>query len=102
MRGFLGNEREKTLHTRSGMDCNVVRNDGAVAAAHRLDTNDLETLVPEIVNRARENIVRFPLEFRTCAGSALICGKHGGIQSISVSLAGKILGTELNCGAGER
>lgn len=86
---------------RLGMNCNVVGNDGPVVAANRLDTNDLEALVPQIVNRARQDIVGFSLEFWTCAGSALIRGKHGGIQSIGVGLAGKILGTELNFGAGE-
>ena len=58
---------------------------------HRFDMHDLESLVFEFVNGAREDIVGFALEFGRGASRALFGRERGGIQAIGVGLTGRRL-----------
>ena len=86
----------------SRMNGDVVGRDRTILVADRFDAQDLEALIPQIVNRARENVVSFALEFRSFGGRALFQREHGSVHAVRTRLAGKILRAKLDFRVGER
>jgi hypothetical protein len=77
----------------------VVIEDRTVLGGDRFDMHNLESLVFEFDDSAREDVVGFALEFGSSAGGALFRCERGGIEAIRVRLTGGILGLEPNAAA---
>ena len=86
------------LHERGRVDGDVVVQDRTVLRGHRLDVDNLERLVFEFSNSAREDIVGFALEFGSGADGALFRRKSGGIEAVGMSLTGRVFGLKLYFG----
>jgi len=90
---------EQTLHQRRRVHGDIVIEDRAILGRDRFDMDDLESLVFQFSDGAREDIVGFALQFGSSAGRALFCRKRGGIQAIGMRLPGRVLRFKLHFGS---
>ena len=87
------------LHQRGWVYGDIVILNRTVLGGHWLDMHDLESLVFEFVNGAREDIVSFALQFGCGTGRPFFCGERSRIEAIGVRLTRRVFRLKLHLGS---